>query len=180
MGGAAPGPGLRLIDQPVHRTNRTKSYGARNPPTETVGESGPKFLSSRVSRPWLPAVSRPNAPEPRRFRRVRSWTPVCRKAGGGAEGNRTPDLLNAIQALSQLSYGPVHDIAGPPRPGRRAPRGVPSVPGKYRVSLGRGTEKPGLNSCLRRRRPGVRGPRTRRRRPREARRRPRSGRRRRP
>ena len=25
---------------------------------------------------------------------------------GGAEGNRTPDLLNAIQALSQLSYGP--------------------------------------------------------------------------
>jgi hypothetical protein len=25
---------------------------------------------------------------------------------GGAEGNRTHDLLNAIQALSQLSYGP--------------------------------------------------------------------------
>ena len=25
---------------------------------------------------------------------------------GGAKGNRTPDLLNAIQALSQLSYGP--------------------------------------------------------------------------
>ena len=24
----------------------------------------------------------------------------------GAEGNRTPDLLNAIQALSRLSYGP--------------------------------------------------------------------------
>ena len=28
------------------------------------------------------------------------------KAAHGAEGNRTPDLLNAIQALSQLSYGP--------------------------------------------------------------------------
>ena len=27
---------------------------------------------------------------------------------GGAEGNRTLDLLNAIQALSQLSYGPTH------------------------------------------------------------------------
>jgi len=27
-------------------------------------------------------------------------------ANSGAEGNRTPDLLNAIQALSQLSYGP--------------------------------------------------------------------------
>jgi hypothetical protein len=25
---------------------------------------------------------------------------------GGAEGGRTPDLLNAIQALSQLSYSP--------------------------------------------------------------------------
>jgi hypothetical protein len=28
----------------------------------------------------------------------------------GAEGNRTPDLLNAIQALSQLSYGPLIPI----------------------------------------------------------------------
>jgi hypothetical protein len=25
---------------------------------------------------------------------------------GGAEGSRTPDLRNAIAALSQLSYGP--------------------------------------------------------------------------
>jgi hypothetical protein len=28
---------------------------------------------------------------------------------GGAKGSRTPDLLNAIQALSQLSYGPTRD-----------------------------------------------------------------------
>ena len=27
----------------------------------------------------------------------------------GGEGNRTPDLLNAIQALSQLSYAPGRD-----------------------------------------------------------------------
>ena len=27
----------------------------------------------------------------------------------GAEGSRTPDLLNAIQALSQLSYSPFTD-----------------------------------------------------------------------
>ena len=33
------------------------------------------------------------------------------KTIGGAEGNRTPDLLNAIQALSQLSYGPTWIIA---------------------------------------------------------------------
>ena len=26
---------------------------------------------------------------------------------GGAKGSRTPDLLNAIQALYQLSYGPI-------------------------------------------------------------------------
>ena len=26
--------------------------------------------------------------------------------GGGAEGTRTPDFLNAIEALSQLSYSP--------------------------------------------------------------------------
>jgi hypothetical protein len=43
------------------------------------------------------------------------WTPLSgspstvmcqRMVLGGAEGNRTLDLLNAIQALSQLSYGP--------------------------------------------------------------------------
>jgi hypothetical protein len=30
---------------------------------------------------------------------------------GGADGNRTHDLLNAIQALSQLSYGPTQEKA---------------------------------------------------------------------
>src|SRR5690606_33053410 len=30
------------------------------------------------------------------------------RGASGAEGSRTPDLLNAIQALSQLSYSPVH------------------------------------------------------------------------
>ena len=29
----------------------------------------------------------------------------------GDEGNRTPDLLNAIQALSQLSYAPGLDFS---------------------------------------------------------------------
>ena len=29
----------------------------------------------------------------------------------GGEGNRTPDLLNAIQALSQLSYAPVRTLS---------------------------------------------------------------------
>ena len=45
---------------------------------------------------------------------------------GGAEGSRTPDLLNAIQALSQLSYGP-HPAGRPARVpfGGRAFRGGP-------------------------------------------------------
>ncbi len=38
------------------------------------------------------------------------WVVSC----GGAEGDRTPDLLNAIQALSQLSYGPTEtDYSNP-------------------------------------------------------------------
>jgi hypothetical protein len=36
-------------------------------------------------------------------------------ADSGAEGSRTPDLLNAIQALSQLSYGPSHPDPPPLR-----------------------------------------------------------------
>ena len=33
-------------------------------------------------------------------------TPARRRKSGGAEGIRTPDLINAIDALSQLSYSP--------------------------------------------------------------------------
>jgi hypothetical protein len=47
-----------------------------------------------------PLVSDPKRKNPRRSRGSRS----------GARGTRTPDLLGAIQALSQLSYSPV---AGP-------------------------------------------------------------------
>src|ERR1700757_4751403 len=39
----------------------------------------------------------------------------CEKAGG-ARRDRTADLLHAMQALSQLSYGPINSSA----PGRRA------------------------------------------------------------
>ncbi len=38
------------------------------------------------------------------FRQSRHYRRVRFRDGG--EGNRTPDLLNAIQALSQLSYTP--------------------------------------------------------------------------
>ncbi len=31
---------------------------------------------------------------------------------GGAEGDRTPDLMTASHALSQLSYGPISRVGG--------------------------------------------------------------------
>jgi hypothetical protein len=36
--------------------------------------------------------------------------PLDRDRDGGAERDRTVDLLNAIQALSQLSYGPTFRV----------------------------------------------------------------------
>ena len=36
-----------------------------------------------------------------------SATSAIEKKNGGAEGDRTLDLLHAMQALSQLSYSPV-------------------------------------------------------------------------
>ena len=43
-----------------------------------------------------------------RARNIRCWLSVSEQGGknGGAEEDRTPDLLRARQALSQLSYGP--------------------------------------------------------------------------
>jgi hypothetical protein len=32
-----------------------------------------------------------------------------REIGGGPEGTRTPDLLHAIETLSQLRYRPIND-----------------------------------------------------------------------
>src|SRR5439155_455907 len=50
----------------------------------------------------------------------------------GAEGSRTLDLLNAIQALSQLSYGPTGGKTGGgvsiPRPSRVGQRDAASLP----------------------------------------------------
>src|SRR5215213_6625343 len=67
-------------------------------------------------------------------------TGLLLSAGHGGEGNRTPDLLNAIQALSQLSYAPSNLLRVSRRwswnPNRQEPR-----------SLVRGTQsvkKPGL------------------------------------
>ena len=42
---------------------------------------------------------------------------IYRPGSHGGEGDRTPDLVNAIHALSQLSYAPV--ILGPRKAFRR-------------------------------------------------------------
>ena len=41
-------------------------------------------------------------------RNIRCWL-LIPNGNGGAEEDRTPDLLRARQALSQLSYGPGRD-----------------------------------------------------------------------
>src|SRR3979411_950859 len=59
-------------------------------------------------------------------RRAPTHALCCRPSGG--EGNRTPDLLNAIQALSQLSYTPgPRETDVTPTPPRR-PTGRHRVP----------------------------------------------------
>jgi hypothetical protein len=58
------------------------------------------------------------------------WYQVVERRSGGAKGSRTPDLLNAIQALSQLSYGPAPweagRIASDPTPRKTGPDPLPT------------------------------------------------------
>ena len=62
------------------------------PSTRSFGHSlGAPFDSSQVL--WMPLW-------------LAMSERVHRESNGGADGSRTHDLLNAIQALSQLSYGP--------------------------------------------------------------------------
>src|SRR5205814_7330404 len=67
-------------------------------PTVRPGQSGKRDSNPRPQ-PWqgcaLPTELFPRTNNCSRF-----------TASHGGEGNRTPDLLNAIQALSQLSYTP--------------------------------------------------------------------------
>ena len=71
------------------------------------------------------------------------------QCSGGDEGNRTPDLLTASQALSQLSYAPVRRSTI-----RELPRRCKDNFGKYFAGGGEGTQ-PGRG---RRRGNGPRGP----------------------
>ena len=102
------------------------------------------WLSSRRASPRLgwPQVSpptrstgRPSIPgagpsESHGNRAITSPGSCSRMRGGGAEGNRTPDLCSAIAALSHLSYGPARaryrpgatPISGSLPPAQQPPR----------------------------------------------------------
>ena len=58
---------------------------------------------------------------------------------GGAEGVRTPDLLNAIQALYQLSYDPNRsdgNLGGCHELSKRNQRNILTFPGRILVFYG--------------------------------------------
>ena len=61
------------------------------------GLEPPRGLPHRILNPARLPIPPPEQPVSRRY---------LDEDTDGAEGSRTPDLLNAIQALSQLSYGP--------------------------------------------------------------------------
>ena len=100
------------------------------------------------------------------------------QCSGGDEGDRTPDLLTASQALSQLSYAPVRrstirelgrrckDNFGKTFRGRRLNVGTPADSGQILLSLiseqarhvAWPVEKPGGPSGIRTQNPGIMSP----------------------
>ena len=72
---------------------------------------------SRVDSQRAAATCRPERPPGLGSAPRRPVSPTRSGRPSGGEGNRTPDLVNAIHALSQLSYAPV--ILG--RPGAARP-----------------------------------------------------------
>ena len=60
------------------------------------------FIKCRLENAWSELFFKPPHQHP---------LMPCQAEDGGAEGVRTPDLLNAIQALYQLSYDPIQNDA---------------------------------------------------------------------
>ena len=76
-------------------------------PTELFPQLPTDRETMRSGRATQPAAPADRFPEWRRGCLPRaSRTTPSRSSGDGGEGNRTPDLYNAIVALSQLSYAP--------------------------------------------------------------------------
>src|SRR5437879_10266474 len=91
---------------------------SRHGPAVRPGESGKRDSNPRPQ-PWQ-GCALPTELFPRALLNViAQWgRPLPpRAAFSGGEGDRTPDLVNAIHALSQLSYAPI--ILGAPEAPRR-------------------------------------------------------------
>src|SRR5947209_8497052 len=111
--------------------------------TTNEGAEDRKRTSSRVA-PLFPLRARHGHLRGFTLRGCQTFGSQSRETAevGGAKGSRTPDLLNAIQALSQLSYGP---NLGPARCWKPAPVFIEHDPirkpvssfGGHAVSLGR-------------------------------------------
>jgi hypothetical protein len=87
----------------IHAFRQRKQGVDGGPPPAMTAEA--QVPMGQTLRPLVLQAPRDRGPATRRSD-LRLSTFLFRIITGGAEGNRTPDLLNAIQALSQLSYGP--------------------------------------------------------------------------
>jgi hypothetical protein len=85
----------------LHRESGKRDSNPRPQPWQ--GCALPTELFPQTLLPFRTATT----PHVLRTKRVRTTAAVLgRIHGDGGEGNRTPDLVNAIHALSQLSYAP--------------------------------------------------------------------------
>src|SRR5215211_5735102 len=83
---------------------RTQPRSATDPTTSVNGESSTS--SPTTSCPAAPRTRASASPRWPALPVMRILTPPPGRPSDGARGTRTPDLLGAIQALSQLSYSP--------------------------------------------------------------------------
>ena len=108
---------MNFIEPPVHSSQNPVNYELLS--IWSTEEQSSDWLSRGAG--LLPEQRLSNRPNRRVFQGFsRNYRPEIH--GGGARRNRTADLLNAIQALSQLSYGPAQNMLAIADNGRVAER----------------------------------------------------------
>ena len=134
--GAAAGPGQRAARSGHRRPSfiggqhlRPDICGGRRKPALPCGDTGklhqrfyaPRSLPDLGRRPLretkkslAAAMGQAQGQGMSACRKIRKDNALCRETGG-AEGNRTPGLIIANDALYQLSYGPTGALSGPGR-----------------------------------------------------------------
>gem|GEM_PF-1358041 len=87
------------------------NHESRRPRSDVAGVLQSAFTvirSQEIDQRWRPRAITHDPSEEKKPPIRRSLCESASCFDGGAEGDRTPDLLNAIQALSQLSYSPMN------------------------------------------------------------------------